>query len=69
MRAIPIAMSFLAISVVWPQIIHPASHVGVDWSDFVRGAIFGLAIGIVLITAIHRRRAPDSTGTSPDSLP
>ena len=56
LRALPIAMSILAVAIAWPQIIHPASHTGTDWNDFVRGGVFGLAIGLLLMTVINLRR-------------
>jgi len=66
-------MSFLAISVVWPRLIHPASHMGTDWSDFVRGAIFGFAIGLLLMMAsgmaAQRRRDEGHESTETDPAP
>jgi hypothetical protein len=74
LRALPIAMSILAIAIVWPQMIHPASHAGTDWNDFVRGGVFGLAIGMLLITLMCQLRARrkedgNSTETSPGPRP
>jgi len=66
LRALPVAMSILAIAIAWPQIVHPASHLGTDWSDFVRGAVFGLAIGLLLMAIgaeAMRRRTHGSKGT------
>lgn len=49
LRVVPIAMSILAIGVVWPQLMHTASRAGTDWNDFVRGATIGFAIGLMLM--------------------
>ena len=48
LRALPIAMSILAVGVAWPQIIHPA-HLATDWNDLFRGGVFGFAIGLMLL--------------------
>jgi hypothetical protein len=70
---LPIATIFLAIAVLWPHIIHPSSHLGTDWNDFLRGGIMGLAIGMLLMTVIRMCRQgcgqqsqdPTENGSSP----
>lgn len=66
LRALPIAMSILAIAIAWPRIVHSAAHLGTDWNDFIRGAVFGLAIGLMLsaiAAEVWRRRTHGSTQT------
>jgi hypothetical protein len=55
---LPVAMMFLAIGILWPHIIHTTLRVGENWDDFLRGGVIGIAIGILLLTAIrlHRQR-------------
>lgn len=72
LRALPIAVSILAIAIMWPQIIHPASHLGTDWNDFIRGAVFGFAIGLLLLVIgaeAMQRRNHGSTQTDPAPRP
>ncbi|MGO8933937.1 MAG: hypothetical protein ACLPLZ_00440 [Terracidiphilus sp.] len=71
-KMIPVAMalivaglSLITIGVTWPRISPPLPHAGSDWSDFFRGAFFGIAIvfeiaGVVLATkaaAAKKRQA------------
>jgi hypothetical protein len=53
---LPIATIFLAIAIVWPKLIHSPAHLGHNSDDILRGAIFGLAIGMLLMTGINMRR-------------
>lgn len=53
---LPIAVIFLAIAIAWPKLIHSSAHLGHNGDDILRGAIFGLAIGMLLMTGIHMRR-------------
>jgi hypothetical protein len=74
-KTLPIATIFLAIAIIWPRLIHSSSHLGHNWDDILRGAVFGLAIGMFLMTGIHMRRqrrgsqSPNSTKTSRDPQP
>jgi hypothetical protein len=52
---LPIAMMFLMIAVLWPHFIQPSLHPGPDWNDFLRGAVLGMAIGMLLMTGINMR--------------
>jgi hypothetical protein len=54
-RTLPIATIFLMIAIVWPKLIHSPSNLGHNGEDIVRGAIFGLAIGMLLMTGIYMR--------------
>jgi hypothetical protein len=70
---LPLAMSFIAIGILWPHIIPPSSHLGTDWNDFLRGGVMGVAIGMLLFTVIQMRRQgcgpqrqdPAENGSSP----
>jgi len=53
---LPIGTMFLAIAILWPKIIHSSSSMGQSWNDLLRGAVFGLAIGMLLMTGINMRR-------------
>jgi hypothetical protein len=66
MVTLPIGMIFLVIGILWPKIIHTASYAGQNWDDFVRREVFGLAIGMLLMTVI-RLRCQRRYGESHDS--
>jgi len=54
-----IGMMFLAIALLWPKFLHPASTFGQNLSDGVCGLMFGLSIGInlcAMILASRQRR-------------
>jgi len=74
-RTLPIATIFLAIAFIWPKLIHSSSHLGDNGDDILRGAVFGLAVGMLLMTGINmlRQRRCDqsrnSTETSHDPQP
>jgi phosphotransferase system glucose/maltose/N-acetylglucosamine-specific IIC component len=53
---LPIATIFLAIAIIWPKLIHSSAHLGHNGDDILRGSVFGLAIGMLLMTGIHMRR-------------
>lgn len=55
-RALPIATIFLTIAIIWPKLIHSSPHLGHNGDDILRGAVFGLAIGMLLLTGINMRR-------------
>ncbi|MGA3102654.1 MAG: hypothetical protein ABSD61_12395 [Terracidiphilus sp.] len=44
MALIVVGLSLITIGVTWPRISPPLPHLGTDWNDFFRGAVFGLAI-------------------------
>ncbi len=50
-KMVPVAMTFIVvglsmsmIGIAWSRLALPAPHIGTDWNDFLRGAIFGIAI-------------------------
>ena len=69
---LPIAMMFLIIGILWPKLIHSSSHLVYSGDDFMRGAVLGLSIGMLLMTVItmyrQRRRGEnrEATKTSHD---
>jgi hypothetical protein len=68
-RTFPIATIFLAIAIIWPKLIHSSSHLGHNGDDILRGAVFGLAIGMLLMTGInmHRQRRCDQSRNSTEN--
>jgi hypothetical protein len=44
MALIVVGLSMTAIGTSWSRFFPSVSHVGADWNDFFRGAIFGVAI-------------------------
>ncbi|MGB9407830.1 MAG: hypothetical protein WCA89_09845 [Terracidiphilus sp.] len=70
---LPIATVFLAIAVIWPQITHSSSSMVQNWDDLLRGAVFGLAIGMILMAVngmvIQRRCQRSQDATKTDSAP
>lgn len=46
-----IGMMFLVIGIVWPMFFHPATKFGQDLLDASRGLLFGLSIGLNLLSA------------------
>jgi hypothetical protein len=57
---IPFAMACLGLGILWPDFFHPATHLGKDVSDGLRGLLFGVSIGINLMAAwraAHQRRS------------
>jgi hypothetical protein len=55
-KTLPIATIFLMIAIIWPKLIHSPAHLGHNGDDILRGAVFGLAIGMFLMTGMHMRR-------------
>jgi hypothetical protein len=44
MALVVVGLSLSAIGGTWPRFAPAVPHVGTDWSEFFRGAIFGFAI-------------------------
>ena len=65
---LPIAMMFLVIGILWPRIIHTVSYAGRNWDDFLRGGIFGLAIGMLLMI-VHALRRQCRCGAADSGKP
>lgn len=52
-KMVPVAMALVAVglllmvlSAVWTRLGIPLAHMGRDWSDFVRGMLIGVALGL-----------------------
>ncbi len=58
-----IGMLFLVIALAWPRYIHLNGGLGPGWIDGVRGMLFGVSIGINLMSVrlAGRRRRCDGT--------
>jgi hypothetical protein len=54
---IPIGMMFLVLGILWPMLIHPVGQVSRNWSEAVRGMLFGISIGVNLWSCWMVRRA------------
>jgi hypothetical protein len=56
---IPIGMMFLVFGILWQMLIHPAGRAARNWSEAVRGMLFGISIGINLLSywILRRRRS------------
>lgn len=59
----PIGMMCLALALLSQRFLHPATKFGQDWFDAVCGLLFGLSIGINLMSAVlgarQRRCSPN----------
>jgi len=60
---IPVASMCLVIGILWPYLFHPATHLGKDLSDGLRGLLFGASIGINLM-AVRLARCRGRRGNS-----
>jgi uncharacterized membrane protein YedE/YeeE len=66
-KIIPAAMAFIVvglsmtvIAIAWPRIAPSLPHPGPDWSDFFRGAIFGIAIVLEIAGVALTVKAADA---------
>ena len=57
-KLVPVAMALLVtgltllmFGIAWPRFAFPAAHLGIEWSDFLRGLLFGLSI-VLEISAV-----------------
>jgi hypothetical protein len=48
---IPVGMMFLVVGILWQNLFHPTTQSWKNWSDGLRGLMFGLSIGISLSAA------------------
>jgi hypothetical protein len=46
MTMVVVGLSILAIGIAWPRFAPSIPHEGIDWNDFARGFIFGIAIAL-----------------------
>jgi len=54
---IPIASMCLVVGILWPNLFHPATLLGKDLSEGLRGLLFGASIGInVMAIRLGRRQ-------------
>lgn len=53
-----IAMFCLSLGIMWPRVIPFADHLGSNWSDAVRGFLYGVSFALNLwgIWLTHRQR-------------
>jgi hypothetical protein len=47
---VPISMLFLVLGLTWPRYLHLASNLGPEVTAVVRGVLFGIAIGMGLLS-------------------
>ncbi len=69
---IPVASMCLGLGILWPDLFHPATLLGKDLSDGLRGLLFGASIGInVMAIGLARRqgRCSSSIASHEGSLP
>ena len=52
-KMMPIGMLCLVLGIIWPIFFHPVSKMGQDWSDGLRGLLYGLSIGINIMAVIR----------------
>jgi len=60
---IPVAMMCLVVGILWPNFFHPTTQLWKNWSEGLRGLLFGLSIGINLMAvrlAARQRRCGSS---------
>ena len=64
-KSVPMAMALLVtgltllmLGIAWPRFAFPVAHLGTEWSDFLRGMLFGLSIAfeisglVIALTAV-----------------
>jgi hypothetical protein len=69
---IPVASMCLVVGILWPYLFHPATLLGKDLSDGLRGLLFGASIGInVMAIRLARRqgRCGSSIAANDSDLP
>ena len=60
-----LGLIFLALANLWPRFLYPtwwSAHLGVDLIDGLRGLLFGIAFGLLLLTAMLNGRRRRSGG-------
>jgi hypothetical protein len=69
---IPVAMMFLVFGILWPNLFHPATQSWKNWSEGLRGLMFGLSLGINLMAVMlagRRRLCNNSPAGNERDLP
>ena len=51
-----IGMACLLIALLWPRFVHATGGLSPDWIDGIRGMLFGVAIGMNLLSLTLTRR-------------
>ncbi len=59
MALVVTGLSLLTIGIAWPRLSPPLTPAGTDWSDSVRGAIFGFAIALESFGVVIAAKAAD----------
>jgi hypothetical protein len=71
MMFVTVGMAILAVAIAWPRYLSQAAHIGADWSDFLRGAMYGIAIAfeaiglVIAVAAAAAGRTEKARGTDP----
>jgi len=55
-RMVPIGTLFLAMGILIPMFLHPASQSGKDWLEGARGFVLGFAITIMFASFVIAKR-------------
>jgi hypothetical protein len=53
--AMRIGMASLIVALMWPRLVHPTASFGPDLSDAAQGLLFGVAIGMNLLSVVLNR--------------
>jgi hypothetical protein len=58
-KSIPIAMALLVtgltllmLGIAWPRFAFPAAYFGTEWSDFLRGLLYGVSIALEISAVV-----------------
>jgi hypothetical protein len=65
-------MTFLVFGILWPNFFHPATQSWKNWSEGLRGLMFGLSMGINLMAVVlarRQRRCSSSAAAKERDLP
>jgi hypothetical protein len=57
-----LGMGCLAVALLWPRFLPVTANLGPDAIDGTRGLLFGLAIGLNLLSITLRKREPQQRG-------
>jgi hypothetical protein len=58
-----IGLSCLVLGVLWPEIAPHTTSIGLNTSHFIRGVLFGLSIGMNLMSLVIARRQRGCSGS------
>lgn len=51
---LPVTILFLVLALTWPRFVH--LNISADWTDALRGFLFGIAIGLGLLLVVTLKR-------------